>query len=122
MSDFVDIVETIECRKVFKIENEFDLHSKVVDFIRRFFPYSILVACLGELQDTKSKRISSYKKGYQRGQPDVLLLNKHKGYNGLCIEFKTPLGLGRVSDSQKNQLMPMRGTILRSSFRTFMIV
>ena len=61
----------IECRKVFKIENEFDLHTKVIDFIRRFFPYSMLVAGLGELQDTKSKRISSHKKGYQRGQPDI---------------------------------------------------
>ena len=90
--------------KVFKIESEFDLHTKVVSFIRRFFPYSILVAGLGELQDTESKRIDSYRKGYQKGQPDIILLNQHKVYNGLCIEFKTPLGLGKVLDSQKQQL------------------
>ena len=53
-------------RLEFKIENEFDLHSKVVEYIRRFYPNALLVANLGELQDTKSKRINSYKKGYQK--------------------------------------------------------
>ena len=91
-------------RLLFKIENEFDLHSKVVDFIRRFYPNSLLVAGLGELHDTKRKRINSYIKGYQRGQPDMLLLNQHKRYNGLCIEFKTPQGSGVLSEDQKHQL------------------
>ena len=91
-------------RLVFKIENEFDLHSKVVECARRFYPNAILVASLGKLQDTKSKRINSYKKGYQRGKPDIIVQNLHKRYNGLCIEFKTPLGLGKVSEDQKLQL------------------
>ena len=46
------------------IGNETQLHYKVVDLIRRFFPKTILVAGLGKLQDTKDKRLDSYKKIY----------------------------------------------------------
>ena len=44
----------------------------------------------GENQDTSSKRIASYRKGYQKDQPDLNINNLHKNYNGLCIEFKIP--------------------------------
>ena len=80
-------------RLIFKIDNEFDLHTKVVEYIRSFYPNALLVVSLGELQDTNPKRISSYKKGYQRGKPDVIIQNLHKRYNRLCIEFKTPHSL-----------------------------
>ena len=39
-------------KKSIKIENEFDLHSKTVQFLRRRFPESLFTASLGELQDT----------------------------------------------------------------------
>ena len=38
--------------QMFKIENEFDLHRKVVDYVRRFYPQLLFIAGLGELQDT----------------------------------------------------------------------
>ena len=76
--------------KMFKIENETDLHYKVVELIRNYYPNSILVAGLGENQDTGEKRLDSYKKGYQRGQPDLMILDYHREYKGLCIEFKSP--------------------------------
>ena len=44
------------------IGNETDLHYKVVDMIRRFYPDSILAAGLGENQDTEDKRLDSYRK------------------------------------------------------------
>ena len=75
-----------------------DLHYKVVDMIRRFYPDSILVAGHGENQDTEDKRLDSYKKGYMKGQPDPLVLNYHKD---LGVEFKSPTGNYRVSDAQK---------------------
>ena len=87
--------------KMFKIENEMDLHSKVVHLIRNFYPEAIMVPGLGENQDTSEKRINSWKKGYTRGQPDLMILNYHKDYNGLCIEFKSPTNYYEVSDSQK---------------------
>ena len=38
--------------KMFKIENEMDLHSKVVQLIRNFYPEAIMVPGIGENQDT----------------------------------------------------------------------
>ena len=88
----------------FKIEDEYDLHTKVVNFIRRFYPKAIIIAGIGENQDTANKRISSYKKGYMKGQPDLIIQNRHKDYNGLVFEFKTPQGNGIVSNEQKDLL------------------
>ena len=86
--------------KMFKIENETDLHYKVVQLIRNYYPDSILVAGLGENQDTENKRLDSCKKGYLRGTPDLMILNYHKDYRGLCIEFKSPTNNYCVSESQ----------------------
>ena len=52
--------------KMFKIENETDLHYKVVHLIRNYYSDSILEAGLGENQDTENKRLDSYKKVYER--------------------------------------------------------
>ena len=86
--------------KMIMISNEKELHYKVVNLIRNFYPNSILVAGLGENQDTEDKRLDSYKKGYGRGQPDLMVLNYHKDYRGLCIEFKSPTNNYEVSESQ----------------------
>ena len=86
--------------KMFKIENEMDLHSKFVELIRNFYPDSILVPGLGENQDTSEKRINSWKKGYQRGQPDLMVLDNHRDFKGLCIEFKSPTNNYCVTESQ----------------------
>ncbi|CAH3175573.1 unnamed protein product, partial [Porites evermanni] len=90
--------------KMIMIGNETDLHYKVVNLIRRYYPDSILVAGLGESQDTDDKRLDSYKKGYMRGQPDLMVLDYHKDYKGLCIEFKSPTNNYHVSKAQ-NALM-----------------
>ena len=86
--------------KMVMISNERDLHYKVVQLIRNYYPDSILVAGLGENQDTEDKRLDSYKKGYQRGTPDLMILNYHKDYKGLCIEFKSPTNNYEVSEDQ----------------------
>ena len=86
--------------KMIMIGNETDLHYKVVDLIRRYYPDSISVAGLGENQDTEDKRLDSYKKGYSRGQPDLMILDYHKDYKGLCIEFKSPTNNYHVSEAQ----------------------
>ena len=88
------------CNKMIMIGNETDLHYKVVQLIRNYYPDSILVAGLGENQDTDEKRQDSYKKGYQRGQPDLMILDYHKEYKGLCIEFKSPTNNYCVTESQ----------------------
>ena len=89
--------------------NEFDLHSKVIDFVRRFHPDANIVAGLGENQDSSDKRIKSWQCGYTRGQCDILLLNKHKKWTGLAIELKSPTGWGLVSTDQKKFLERLEG-------------
>ena len=86
--------------KIFKIENEMDLHTKVVELIRNFYPNSLLVPGLGENQDTSEKRINSWKMGYTRGQPDLMILDYHLDYKGLCIEFKSPTNNYCITESQ----------------------
>ena len=86
--------------KMIMISNEKELHYKVVNLIRNYYPDSILVATMGENQDTEEKRLDSYKKGYQRGTPDLMILDYHKYYQGLCIEFKSPTNNYEVSESQ----------------------
>ena len=84
--------------------NEFDLHAKVVDFIRRFHPDANIVAAIGENQDSEEKRIRSWQLGYQRGTCDILLLNRHKKWTSFAIELKSPVGWGTVSPEQKKFL------------------
>ena len=66
----------------FKIENETDLHVKVVHFLKKRYPHSLFTVTLGENQDTVYKRIDSFKKGYLRGSPDLVINNLHKHYTG----------------------------------------
>ena len=86
--------------KMIMIGNKTDLHYKVVNLIRRYYPDSILAAGLGDNQDTDDRRLDSYKKGYMRGQPDLMVLDCHKDYKGLCIEFKSPTNNYHVSKAQ----------------------
>ena len=88
----------------FKIENETDLHVKVVSFLKKRFPYSTFVAPLGENQDTSIKRIDSFNKGYIKGTPDLIINNLHRYYTGFAIEFKTPKGYGTLSNEQSSIL------------------
>ena len=81
----------------FKIENETDLHVKVVSFLKKRYPYSLFTVTLGENQDTVHKKIDSFKKRYLRGSPDLIINNLHKHYTGFCIKFKSPKGNGVLS-------------------------
>ena len=89
----------------FKIENETDLHVKVVSFLKKRYPHSLFTVTLGENQDTAFKRIDSFKKGYLRGSPDLIINNLHKHYAGFCIEFKSPKGNGVLSPDQSMILL-----------------
>ena len=88
----------------FKTENKTDLHVKVVSFLKKRYPHSLFTVTLGENQDTAFKRIDSFKKGYLRGSPDLIINNLHKHYTGFCIEFKSPKGNGVLSPDQSMML------------------
>ena len=88
----------------FKIENETDLHVKVVSFLKKRYPHNLFTVTLGENQDTAFKRIVSFKKGYLRGSPDLIINNLHKHYSGFAIEVKSPKGNGVLSPDQSMML------------------
>ena len=90
--------------KQLSLMNEQDLHYKVVDWIRKYIQEPIIIPGLGEHQKTNDIRHDAWKKGYSGGQPDIILLNCHSFYKGLCLEFKTPNGRGVLSDNQSNYL------------------
>ena len=73
---------------IININNEKELHYKVIDYIRKYIKEAIIIPGLGEHQYTSTLRSDAYLKGYQGGQPDILLLNYHNKYKGLAIEFK----------------------------------
>ena len=88
----------------FKIENEMDLHTKVVSFLKKRYPHSIFSTGLGANQDSVNKRIDSFKKGYIHRSFDLIVHNLHKHYTGLAIEFKNPNGRGVMSDDQSKMM------------------
>ena len=89
----------------FKIENEMDLHVKVVSFLKKRYPHSLFTVTLGENQYTVFKRIDSFKKGYLRGSPDLIINNLHRHYTGFFIELKSPKGNGILSPDQSMILL-----------------
>jgi hypothetical protein len=101
-----------------EVKNEYDLHCRVVKFLRKRYPDVILIVGLGELQDTSSKRISAYNKGYKGGQPDLILVHAIKLYNGMAIEFKNPNGTGRLSPKQKMLNYPNKKSVLSTQAET----
>ena len=88
-----------------KIENETDLHVKVVSFLKKRYPHSLFTVTLGENQDTVCKRIDSFKKGYLQGSPDLIINSLHKHYTGFCMKFK--------NRNSKVVLSPDQSTMLR---------
>ena len=88
----------------FNIQSEYDLHKKVVNFIRNYYPKALLIASLGENQINSDMRLKSYNMGHQKGSPDIIIQNLHIVYSGFAIEFKNPKGNGLSSDHQKSML------------------
>jgi prophage antirepressor-like protein len=95
------------------ILNEYDLHINIVTFIKKYYPESIIIPGLGELQDTSQKRCEAFHKGYTSGQPDIMIVNRHKVYTGLAIELKTPKNNGIVTVNQ----MKYHKSLIESGFK-----
>ena len=89
---------------IININNEKELHYKVVDYIRHFIKEAVIIPGLGEHQINCGVRTDAYLKGYTGGQVDIILLNYHTKYRGLAIELKTPTGLGVISKNQQNYI------------------
>jgi hypothetical protein len=94
--------------KILHIQNETELNYSTTTFMKewnmkgkRIINY---ISTLGEMQDTDSKRIDAYRKGYEKGQPDYIITNSNHKYDGMVIELKSPTGNGQLSEAQKYML------------------
>jgi prophage antirepressor-like protein len=99
--------DKIKKNNYINLYNEKELHIKVVQYVRRFHPEAVMMAGLGEFQETHSQRIEGKMKGYQKGCCDLMILNNHMEYKGLCIELKNPRGTGDVKPEQLKWLTDM---------------
>ena len=102
-----DITVHIQDNHVINIATERQLHNHVAAWLRRFHSELVIIPGLGELQKTDEARLEAWSKGYQKGQADLLILQTNNDFSGLCIEFKSPLGSGTLSDSQEQFLFKM---------------
>ena len=81
--------------------NETDLHHKLVEFIRSRYPDTLIIAGLGENQITSEMRLDSWRKGYTKGQPDIMIPIRSGRKVGLALELKSPGWQGEASENQK---------------------
>ena len=90
-----------------RLQNETDLHYKVIEYIRLYHPDALIVAGLGEYQHSGARRKDAFYKGYTGGQPDIIITNPMNGFSGFALELKTPKGNGIKKDNQKLWLHKM---------------
>ena len=102
------------CGKQLKLHNETDLHYAVIRYILIYHPDALIIAGLGEYQDTVQRRSDAYRKGYLGGQPDILITNPMNGYTGFAIELRTPKGTGEIRENQVGWL----GRLTRLGYKT----
>ena len=89
------------------VRNERQLHYELCDFARKAYPKVRISPGLGEMQDSREKRIECWSKGYQKGQPDLIVHQRSGNFSGLVIELKSPRGTGIVSPEQQQWLDDM---------------
>ena len=84
------------------INSEEELQRQVVKYLNKT---ELLFTCtLGGYLDTEKARIDSRKDGYRKGVPDLMIYSPCSEYKGFAIEFKSPLGNGKISREQERWL------------------
>ena len=90
-----------------ELRNEKQLHYELCKFVRAAYPNVRISPGLGENQDSGQKRAEPGCKGYQKGQPDLIIHQRSGNFSGLAIELKTPRGTGVGSPEQQQWLHDM---------------
>lgn len=92
------------------VYSEYHLQTQIVKFMREYEDADIVFSSFGNEHqlDSDEKRINMYKNGYENGTPDLIIFNKNKKYNMLCIELKNPkfgTGLSEEQTKYLNRLL-----------------
>ena len=109
-----EILPSLRRNGTFSCVNERDLHTAFCAYARERFPTVRISPGLGEMQDTSGRRLECWRKGYQKGQPDLIVHQRSGNFSGLAIELKTPQGTGVVSPHQTQWM----DDLARAGYRT----
>lgn len=87
------------------ILDETQLHCSIVRWFREKYPGTVIIAGLGENQDTEEKRLDSHAKGYTKGQPDIMIPVKTPTRAGFAVELKHPGKATAVATEHQLQVL-----------------
>ncbi|HCU07170.1 MAG TPA: hypothetical protein DIC42_06315 [Holosporales bacterium] len=79
---------------------ESEIQTRVVQFIRTFYPNTLIFAIPNGAHTTAKNRVRLSKEGLLAGVPDLAIMEPRKGFHGLFIELKTDDGV--VSAAQND--------------------
>ena len=84
---------------------EHSIQSRVVQFVRTFYPDVVIFSVPNGADVSANNRLRLSREGLLPGIPDLFILEKRKGFNGLLIEFKT--ATGKTSKEQKDLIIKL---------------
>lgn len=85
---------------------EYEIQTKLVRYIRLKYPDLLMaVSPAAGFKVSRGVAMKMIAMGYQKGTPDIIILEPRGGYHGLCIELKAEKGV--VSDEQKMYLQKL---------------
>lgn len=89
---------------------EYEIQTKLVRYIKLKYPDLLMaVSPAAGFKVSRGVAMKMIAMGYQKGTPDIIILEPRRKYYGFCIELKTEKGV--VSDEQKAYLykLTMKG-------------
>lgn len=69
------------------------MQTKVVQYVRTFYPEVIICSIPNGSGTTAKNRLQLFAEGLLAGMPDLFIPEAKKGFNGLFIEMKTDTGV-----------------------------
>ena len=92
-----------------QISSEEDLQIAFVKYIRTHHPDVLFVVSGDEsFLDSAEKRVSTTRRGYCRGTPDLIVLSRNSRFQGAAFELKTPWGNGVLSLEQDSYMKKLK--------------
>ena len=85
---------------------EYEIQTKLVRYIRLKYPDLLMaVSPAAGFKVSRGVAMKMIAMGYQKGTPDIIILEPRQGYHGLCLELKAEKGI--LSDEQKLYLQKL---------------
>jgi VRR-NUC domain len=85
------------------------MQSKVVQYVRNFYPEVIICSIPNGAGTTVKNRIHLYTEGLLAGMPDLFIAEAKKGFNGLFIEMKTDTGVESPTQKEVRKRLETNG-------------